>query len=76
MPDEISQHRTARMVLHLPHEDTFQVAYSLLTYEVRRGIPRGQILLDGVLRAPAPARDLPALLDVFDSVLRVERGRA
>lgn len=70
MPDRISQYRTARLSLFLPHRDGGNVRYALLVNTVIRGVPSGQIVVDGTLPS-APARPTTEeLLELFDSAIR------
>lgn len=68
--DRISRYRVARISLFPPQVPGDGARYALIASTIRNGVPRGQILLDGVVpNAPAfPTTD--ELLELFDSALR------
>lgn len=68
--DRISQYRVARFSLYPPQTSGGQARYAIIANTIRRGVPHGQILVDGVVpNAPAhPTTE--ELLELFDSALR------
>lgn len=70
--DIVSRYRVARLSLFLPPRDGLSAHYALLVNEVTKGIPRGTVLLDGVLPSCPSKPHLEDLLALLDSALHRE----
>ncbi len=73
MSDRISFYRVARLSLFPPREDRGHARYALVANRIVRGVPQGQILLDGVVQSAPASPTTDELLELFDSALRQHR---
>ena len=73
MSDRISTYRVARLSLYPPHGERGNARYACIANRIIRGVPRGQILFDGVLQGAPPSPTTDELLELFDSALRQHR---
>jgi len=68
--DRVSRYRVARISLFPPQTPGGNARYCLIASTIRNGVPRGQIIVDGIIpNAPAfPTTE--ELLELFDSAVR------
>jgi hypothetical protein len=70
MNDRISVYRVARLSLFPPMTSGEIARYAIIANTLRKGVPSGQILADGVLRGVAPFPTTEEVLEAMDAALR------
>lgn len=73
MADRISRYRVARLSLFPPERDGGNARYAVVANVIKRGVPSGMILVDGVLPSAPSHPTTEELLELFDSALRQHR---
>ncbi len=70
MADRISRYRVARLSMYPPPTNGGNARYAVLANTIRRGVPHGQIITDGVVPNAPASPTTEELLELFDSALR------
>jgi len=68
--DRISRYRVARLSLFPPMRDGDAARYALIANTIRRGVPSGQILVDGTLPSMPSKPTTEEVLEAMDAALR------